>query len=273
MSIPASRAAASTASRSSTTSPKWRVASGPCVRPSASARNWSPMSTNAMPGDPAAQLQVEQAPVEVERLVDRADLECDVVDPDGAGHRSRGRPRWLSFRVVIRLRMRSCAQCSEFSAARSASVCSTFSEICGESCRRRRKPDSWTTSTRTGLVAVTVAFRGRCETSAISPKKAPGPRSVELAPLGADVDVPSTRRKNSWPCRPSSISFVPAGQAQLVRERRDLAQLLLAAAREQRHLAAAVRASRPCASARADPNFRCRSSKRMKWCEFGGFGS
>ena len=37
--------------------------------------------------------------------------------------------------------------------------------------------------------------------------------------------------------------------------------------------AGAIRASRPSASARSDPNFRCRSGKRMTWCEFGGFGS
>ena len=46
--------------------------------------NWSPMSTNAIPAIAAAQLEVEQATVERERLVDRADLERDVVDPDGA---------------------------------------------------------------------------------------------------------------------------------------------------------------------------------------------
>ena len=38
------------------------------------------------PGAAAAQLEVEEATVERERLVDRGDLECDVVDPDGPGH-------------------------------------------------------------------------------------------------------------------------------------------------------------------------------------------
>ena len=41
---------ARTASLSSTTSPKWRPSSGPCSRPSDRARNWSPMSMNAIPG-------------------------------------------------------------------------------------------------------------------------------------------------------------------------------------------------------------------------------
>ena len=47
--IPASFNARRTASRSSTTSPKWRSSSGPWRRPSATARNWSPMSMNAIP--------------------------------------------------------------------------------------------------------------------------------------------------------------------------------------------------------------------------------
>ena len=38
------------------------------------------------PADAAAQLDLEQAAVELERLVDRVDLERDVIDPDGAGH-------------------------------------------------------------------------------------------------------------------------------------------------------------------------------------------
>ena len=193
MSIPASRAAASTASRSSTTRPKWRVASGPCVRPSASARNWSPMSTNAMPGDPAAQLQLEQAPVEVERLVDRADLERDVVDPDGAGHALQAN----GARSRRRGRRGSAAPSARSAASRAGG---------GESRTRGRRARA------TGLVAVTVAFRGRCETSAISPKKAPAPRLLSSRPLALTSTSPSTRRKNSWPCRPSSISFVPAGR-------------------------------------------------------------
>ena len=46
---PASSSAARTASRSSTTSPKWRPPSGPWRRPRRRARNWSPMSRNAIP--------------------------------------------------------------------------------------------------------------------------------------------------------------------------------------------------------------------------------
>src|SRR5215216_1630559 len=47
-SAPAARAAASVRCLSSTTSPKWRCASGGCVRPDASAMNWSPRSMKAM---------------------------------------------------------------------------------------------------------------------------------------------------------------------------------------------------------------------------------
>src|SRR5215210_4339638 len=47
-SAPAARAAANVRCLSSTTSPKWRCASGGCVRPDASATNWSPMSMKAM---------------------------------------------------------------------------------------------------------------------------------------------------------------------------------------------------------------------------------
>ena len=69
------------------------------------------------PRDPSAQLQLEQAPVEVERLVDRADLERDVVDPDGASHSwkcmsdpGRGRPLQGSSRGRHRSRgWRPCA--------------------------------------------------------------------------------------------------------------------------------------------------------------------
>ena len=47
-SAPASRAASSAPCLSSTTRPKWRWSSGACLRPSESARNWSPRSTNAI---------------------------------------------------------------------------------------------------------------------------------------------------------------------------------------------------------------------------------
>ena len=43
------------------------------------------MSTNAIPGTRPRSSNVEQPAVELERLVDVADLEGDVVDPDQAG--------------------------------------------------------------------------------------------------------------------------------------------------------------------------------------------
>src|SRR5581483_12058927 len=45
---PAASSSARSASLSSTTRPKWRSVSGGCERPRANARNWSPMSTNAI---------------------------------------------------------------------------------------------------------------------------------------------------------------------------------------------------------------------------------
>ena len=45
------------------------------------------------PGDPAAQLQLEQAPVELQRLVERADLDCDVIHPNRTSHGTNPSPR------------------------------------------------------------------------------------------------------------------------------------------------------------------------------------
>ena len=44
------------------------------------------MSMNAIPGIRPAQLDVEETAVEGERLVERADLECDVIDPNRTSH-------------------------------------------------------------------------------------------------------------------------------------------------------------------------------------------
>ena len=54
--------------------------------------NWSPASMKAIPGIAAAQAQLEDLPVEGERLVEVADLEGDVVDAD----ESRGHARAAS---------------------------------------------------------------------------------------------------------------------------------------------------------------------------------
>ena len=84
---PAAASASRTACLSSTTSPKWRASSFPCVRPCISAMNWSPMSTNAPPVHAPAQPHLEELPEERERAVDVLDLERDVVDADQAcGH-------------------------------------------------------------------------------------------------------------------------------------------------------------------------------------------
>ena len=44
--------------------------------------NWSPVSMKAIPRLAAAQAQLEDPAVEGERLLDVADIEGDVVDPD-----------------------------------------------------------------------------------------------------------------------------------------------------------------------------------------------
>ena len=50
--------------------------------------NWSPMSTKAMARSASAQLHVvEDPPEERQRLVEVADLDGDVVDPDEPRHR------------------------------------------------------------------------------------------------------------------------------------------------------------------------------------------
>ena len=58
--------------------------------------------------------------------------------------------------------------------------------------------------------AVTVAVRGRSLTSAISPKKLPGPSAFRRLPFRLTSTVPSTRTKNSRPRVPSPISTVPS---------------------------------------------------------------
>ena len=44
------------------------------------------------PADPAAQLDLEQTSVESQRLVERADLECDVIDTDRTSHGNQHYP-------------------------------------------------------------------------------------------------------------------------------------------------------------------------------------
>ncbi len=100
-----------------------------------------------------------------------------------------------------------------------------------------------------------------------------GAERLRLAPLGADVDRPVDEEEELVALPTLLDQLRPRRQAQLVGERRDLTQFLLACSPRTAAPAAAVRASRPCACARSDPNFRCRSGKRMTWCEFGGFGS
>ena len=50
--------------------------------------------------DAAAQLELEEPPVPGERLVDVADLERDVVDPDEPGHRRDGSQRLELLRAT-----------------------------------------------------------------------------------------------------------------------------------------------------------------------------
>ena len=85
--MPASLIAARTASLSSTTSPKCRPRPRGWVRPAASAMNWSPMSMKAIlsPARPRSSNSKNRA-YQPERLVDVADLERDVVDPDEPRH-------------------------------------------------------------------------------------------------------------------------------------------------------------------------------------------
>ena len=85
-SMPASSSAARTASRSSTTSPKWRSPSGPA--PALREREELVAHVEERhPGHPPAQLEAEQPPVELERGVEIADLERHVVDADQARFR------------------------------------------------------------------------------------------------------------------------------------------------------------------------------------------
>ena len=92
------------------------------------------------------------------------------------------------------------------------------------------------TSRSTGEVAVTVAVRGLSVMSAISPSQSPGPSSAILRPLLVTCAVPEMRTKNSRPDLPSRVSTVPSRTSSLVRRLRELAELVLRAAREQRNL-------------------------------------
>ena len=95
-STPASWSACRTRARSSTTRPKWRSRSGVPGLLCARARNWSPMSRKAMPGTRPRSSRLEDAAVELDRLVHVADGERDVVDPDHPRHgRSIGFRAWL----------------------------------------------------------------------------------------------------------------------------------------------------------------------------------
>ena len=70
------------------------ASSGPGSRPSASARNWSPRSTNAIPGAPPRSVSEPKKRLEErERLVERADLQRDVVDPEH-GHLPKPTQPW-----------------------------------------------------------------------------------------------------------------------------------------------------------------------------------
>src|SRR5580700_8861737 len=96
--MPASRSAARTASLPSTTSPKWRSSAGgerDELVPHVDERHSRACA--------AAKLELEEAPVPGERVVDVVDLERDVVDADEAGHAPgraapTPRPWWLRRR-------------------------------------------------------------------------------------------------------------------------------------------------------------------------------
>ena len=79
---PAAASAAAGGSRSSTTRPKWRSASGAAAG-RASARNWSPISRKAISPSRSTP-RTRRSAVEGQRRVDVADLERDVVDADEA---------------------------------------------------------------------------------------------------------------------------------------------------------------------------------------------
>ena len=70
--------------------PEMAIVVAAWARPSLSARNWSPMSRNAMPRRPSAELEGEEPAVERERLLEIADLERDVVDARAGPGRSAG---------------------------------------------------------------------------------------------------------------------------------------------------------------------------------------
>ena len=68
--------------------------SGGCVRPRASAMNWSPMSMNAIPPPrPRSENSPKIRPPERERFIDVPDLERDVIHPDELRH-SRLEASW-----------------------------------------------------------------------------------------------------------------------------------------------------------------------------------
>ena len=121
-------------------------------------------------------------------------------------------------------------------ASRSASATSTLRWISGESSIRRRNERSVITSARTGVVAVTVAVRGESETRAISPKKSPAPSLLMLCAALGHVGLALQQHEELAAARALLRHLLALAEVDLVRDVRDLLELVLGAAREERDL-------------------------------------
>ena len=105
----------------------------------------------------------------------------------------------------------------------------------GECSSSVRKRPSVITSSRAGDVVVTVAVRGERETSAISPKKSPGPRVFTFRPPRRTVAFEQHEELAAAVALARQLLVLP--DVDLVRDLRHLRDLCLAAVREQRHAA------------------------------------
>ena len=97
------------------------------------------------------------------------------------------------------------------------------------------KARSEITSTRSGVVAVTVAIRGAFETSATSPKIAAAGEGRHLAALRAHLDrALEDEDETPRPRSPFAREHLPGADVELVGERGDPRQLRPGALREER---------------------------------------
>ena len=106
----------------------------------------------------------------------------------------------------------------------------------GDWASSERKSCSATTRARIGELAVTVAVRGMCETSAISPKKSPAPSWATFSPSRTTSADPSIEDDELVTSLALARQHLALGEVDLVRQPGNRGQLGLGAMTEERNL-------------------------------------